>query len=80
MKSKISAGTVARTLILVLALVNQCLTIAGISPLPIEDDTITQLVSLAFTVVSAGITWWKNNSFTSAAVAADEKLKELKSK
>ena len=77
---KPTAATIARTVILVVALVNQALTMAGKSILPISDEQITEVISLAFTVVSALITWWKNNSFTQAAITADETMKTLKSK
>ena len=69
---KISAGTIARTIILALALVNQVLVALGVSPIEIGDETITTVVSLLFTIVAAVVAWWKNNSFTSKAIAADE--------
>ena len=74
----ISKSTLARTIILALALLNQCLSISGHSIIPIADEDIEQFVSLAFTIVSALIAWWKNNSFTQNAIKADEMLKELK--
>lgn len=77
---KPTAATIARTVILVVALVNQALTMAGKSVLPISDEQIAEVISLAFTVVSALIAWWKNNSFTQAAITADETMKTLKSK
>ncbi|MEI5994035.1 phage holin [Candidatus Enterococcus mansonii] len=73
-----SANTIARTIILFLALFNQILAITGKGTLDIVEDTIYQVVSLIFTIVSTGITWWKNNSFTHAAIKADEILEELK--
>lgn len=79
MKNNSSAGTIARTVILVLALLNQCLSFAGISPVPIEDETVSQLVALLLTVGSAAAAWWKNNSFSRAAAAADEVLQAVKS-
>lgn len=75
---KISAGTIARTICLILALVNQVLTVLGHSPLPIEDGTDNLLVSTAATVIAAAVSWWKNNSVTKAALTADETLKQLK--
>ncbi|MDO4168133.1 MAG: phage holin [Eubacteriales bacterium] len=78
MKTNISAGTIARTLCLVLALFNQMLTITGHAVLPIDDDTINQVVSLVFTVGASVVAWWKNNSFTNAAQAADEYMAALK--
>lgn len=77
---KASTGTITRTIILALALINQLLTSFGYSVIPLEDETVTELISTAFTVVSAVIAWWKNNSFTKAAITADETLKELKAK
>ena len=76
----ISNGTIIRTVLLILALVNQILTVMGITPLPIEDEQITQLLSLAFTIGASVWAWWKNNSFTVEAVKADEYLKSLKNK
>ena len=78
MKTNISGGAIARTLCLALALVNQGLTITGHAVLPIDDDTINQAVSLVFTVGASLAAWWKNNSFTSAALEADKYLAELK--
>lgn len=39
-----------------------------------------QLVTAGITTVAALINWWKNNSFTAAAVAADSYLAQLKQK
>ena len=70
--------TLIRTICLALALINQVLAIFGISPLPIADGDVEMLVSTAATVIFAVIAWWKNNSFTKNAVAADEFLHDLK--
>ena len=75
MKEKISAGTIARTIILILALVNQCLSMAGIQVIPIEDETINTIVTSLWTVGASLVAWWKNNSFTQAAILADKSFK-----
>lgn len=72
--------TIIRTVILVYALLNQILTITGHSILPIGEDQITELISVSFTVVTALIAWWKNNSFTAEAIEADEYLEDLRRK
>ena len=74
----ISAGTIARTAILGLALTNQVLTATGHSVINISDDTVNTLISTGFTVVTAVVAWWKNNSFTSAAIEADKFKEQLK--
>ena len=75
---KISAGAVARTIVLLLALVNQCLGLAGVQVIPIGDETVNALVSTVWTVAAALAAWWKNNSFTGPAIEADKTLKRLK--
>lgn len=75
---KVSAGTIARTAVLVIALVNQILTMCGINPLPFSDDQIYTGVTAVFTVAAAIAAWWKNNSFSEAAIAADSVMQEIK--
>ena len=75
---KITKGTLIRTVILLLALVNQILSICGVSPIPIDDDTATNIISTLWTAVASVLAWWKNNSFTDNAITADEYLNELK--
>ena len=74
----ISAGTVARTACLLLALTNQVLSALGKPVLPIESATVEQLVTAGITTVTALIAWWKNNSFTAAALEADKTFDLLK--
>ncbi|QOX63657.1 phage holin [Anoxybacterium hadale] len=75
---KISKGTVIRTMCLGIALINQMLTITGHSPLPIDDETVNLVVTTTATIVTSLAAWWKNNSFTSAAIQADEMLQQIK--
>ena len=72
------SDTIIRTVVLVIALVNQILTSTGKSPLPIEDETVKELITVGFTVVTAMVAWWQNNSFTKEAIKADEYMAELK--
>lgn len=71
--------TLIRTIILIYALLNQILTLTGHSILPIGEEQLTEFVSITFTVVTALVAWWKNNSFTPEAIAADKYLEELRS-
>lgn len=75
---KIKKDTIIRTIILVIALINQILTVIGKNPLPFSDDMVYEIVSVVFTVVASVVAWWKNNSFTKNALMADEVLNELK--
>ena len=75
----ISAGTIARTACLLLALTNQILSACGKPVLPIESATVEQLVTAGITTVAALVAWWQNNSFTTAAIQADKYLESKKS-
>ena len=78
--NKISAATIARTACLLLALTNQVLTSCGRPILPIESETLNQLVTSGLTVAAALVSWWKNNSFTREALAADSYLTQLRNR
>lgn len=75
---KIKAATIARTAVLALALANQILSVAGLSPLPIDSATLEPWVTTGLTTAAALWAWWKNNSFTPEAIRADELMKEMK--
>ena len=77
--NEIKIGTIARTAVLALALTNQVLSAAGKPVIPIEDKQLETLVTTAFTVGASLLTWWKNNSFTPAAIKADQTLKVYQS-
>lgn len=75
----VKADTIARTIVLFLALANQVMVACGWSPIELEENNIYALTSTVATIVVAIWSWWKNNSFTKAALVADEVLKEEKS-
>lgn len=75
---KTKAETIARTIVLALALLNQVLAICGKGQIQIAENDIYQIISLTFTSVASVWSWWKNNSFTQSAIKADEYLNELK--
>ena len=60
------------------ALTNQILSACGKPVLPIESATVEQLVTAGITTVAALVAWWKNNSFTPAALQADQTYDKLK--
>lgn len=45
MTNKISAGTIARSVVLLLALVNQVLSMLGIQTIPIADEDVNTLIA-----------------------------------
>ena len=76
----LSISTIARTGVLIFALLNQILTILGYNPLPWSDEQFYEGFTLLLTVGVSLWAWWKNNSFTKEAIEADKVMKELKAK
>lgn len=74
----VSAGTIARTVVLALALTNQVLSTLGKPVLPIESAQLEQIVTTGITTVAALVAWWQNNSFTPEAIKADAEYDRLK--
>ena len=75
----VKKDTIIRTIVLIVALINQALTLSGTHPLPFEDDEIVNVLSYAFTAAASLWAWWKNNSFTQNAIKADKVLDALNS-
>ena len=71
---KVEKETLARTIVLAIALFNNILTMAGYNPLPFSDDEVYMGVTAVITVAASLWAWWKNNSFTQKAIEADKIL------
>ena len=78
MSKKIPTQTIIRAIVLLVTLVNTVLTIFGKNPLPFAEDELYAWLTAAATVAATLWAWWKNNSFTSAAIEADDYLAKLK--
>ena len=76
----VSKDTIIRTIVTFVALVNSVLTMIGKNPLPLSDDEVYLFFSTLLTVFSTIWSWWKNNSFTSSAIAGDIVKDESKGK
>ena len=74
----VSKETWIRTAVLVVALVNQGLQMAGKQVLPYSSEEVADGLSFGFTAAAALVAWWKNNSFTERAQQADKQMKEVK--
>ena len=74
---KVSKATIIRTICLVIAIVNIILEMRGYSIIPVDNELVSEAVSIIFLIGSAVASWWKNNSFTKNAITADGVLKAL---
>jgi len=66
-------GTIIRTLVLLIALVNQLLVSFGLYQIPGTGEEQTAFLTTVFTFITATIAWFKNNYVT----AKGKKQKEL---
>lgn len=57
-------GTVIRSTVLVIALANQLLMANGLTPIPGTEEVWGEVIATGFTVIAAGIAWFKNNYVT----------------
>ena len=69
--SGVTPETWARTIVLLLAFINQVLAIFGRGKIEIAESDIYQICTLIFMFGSAIWSWWKNNSFSVSAQQAD---------
>lgn len=75
---KISKGTIVRTIMLVIVIVNIILQHFGIDIINVNESEIASLVEILIELAVIIVTFWKNNSFSKEAIKADEFLRTLK--
>lgn len=66
----VTAEAVTGIALLVLALINAVLQMFGMNVLPIQNDDISNIVSIIFLIVTAAWNTWKNRNFTKASQEA----------
>jgi len=75
---KISKGTIVRTIMLIIVVVNMILQHFGIDIINVNESEVLSFVEIALELAVIVTTFWKNNSFSKKAIQADEFLKTLK--
>lgn len=71
---KTDAGSIARTIALALAWINQILAMNKISPIPVDEMTISTVITGAISLLA----WWKNNNFTQHAHKGQKEINKSK--
>ncbi len=69
-------GSIIRTAVLFLALINQFLVMNGIETLPFTGEELEGFLSGAFTFIAAVIAWWKNNFLSAKGQMQKEVLQK----
>lgn len=75
---KISKGTIVRTVMLIIVVLNMILKHFGIDVINVSENEVLSALEMLIEIATIIVTFWKNNSFTQNAIKADEFLKTLK--
>lgn len=75
---KVTKGTIVRTVMLCIVVVNLVLKACGKDILGISEDVVYSTLETLIEIAVIAVAWWKNNSFSSAAIKADDILQTLK--
>lgn len=75
---KITKGTLVRTIMLVIVLINMILKHLGIELINVDENAVLEIVETLIEIAVIVVSFWKNNSFTDKAIKADEFLKQLR--
>ncbi len=67
-------GTILRFTVLILALVNQVLAVKGISPIPVDEETISTIITIIASIIVA----YKDNPVTKIGKQTNAEMKKLK--
>lgn len=76
MNEKVKA--IIRLIVMAVLMVNMGLTVAGKNPIPLDENALTEWLTVAAAGISAVYSWWKNNNVTKQAQQAQAVLNELK--
>lgn len=75
---KISKGTIVRTVLLLIAIVNMGLQHFGIDVIKVDESEVASVVEYIIQIAIIIVGFWKNNSYTQNAIKADELLRRMK--
>ena len=76
---KISKSTIIRAILVAIVIINFVLEKLGVDLIPVNESLIAMIVETVIEIAVIVVGFWKNNSFSQAAIRADEFLKELRS-
>lgn len=77
-ETKITKGTIVRTIMFGIVLINMVLKAIGIEVISVDESQVYEFVEMVISALILVLGFWKNNSFSKNARKADEYLKSLK--
>lgn len=74
----ITKGTILRTILLIITVINMVLEAAGVDVIPTDESFIASTIETLVEIGAVAASWWYNNSFTENARKADEFFNQLR--
>ena len=71
---KISKGTLIRTIMVAIVVINLALKQFGIDVINVSENDVSSFIEMVVSVATIVLAWWKNNSFSERAIQADNWL------
>lgn len=78
MKVKITKGTIIRTIVLAIVIINMILKQMGMDLINVTESQVGDFVEMIISVATIIVAWWENNSVSQNAIRADMFLQQLK--
>ncbi len=75
---KISKGTIIRTILMGIVIINMILKANGIELISISESEIATVIEYVLEIAVIVANWWYNNSFSAEAKKAQQYLEQLK--
>lgn len=75
---KITKGTIIRTILTVIVLINLVLKAFGKSAITVDDGVVANVVETVIEITAIAVGFWKNNSYSEKALKADKFLQDLR--
>ena len=75
---KVSKGTIVRTVMLVIVVLNMILQHFGLDVIDVSEVQVLAFIELLIEIAVIVVAFWKNNSYSKNAILADAYLKDLR--
>ncbi len=75
---KITKGTIIRTVMIIIVIINLILKKFGINPIGANESTVASIIEALIEIGAIAAAWWYNNSFSENAKKADRFFSALK--
>jgi len=77
MKLRITKGTIVRTALLAIIIINMILKSLGLKIIEVTESQVAEFIEMLISTATIIVAWWENNSISQNAIRADQFLRQL---